>query len=77
MSEVHVLPLRDVVEHEVPGGIEGHDDGSRGWLAIETDEDADETACPCGPRTELVNEPGVPDGWLVVHHSLDGREARE
>jgi len=32
--------------------------------------------CVCGPDTELVtSEDG--DGWIVVHHSLDGREAIE
>ena len=31
--------------------------------------------CPCGPRQELVRLADGSDGWLVVHHSLDGREA--
>lgn len=32
--------------------------------------------CPCGPSVELLD--GVAhDGWLVVHHSLDGREHAE
>lgn len=29
--------------------------------------------CPCGPTPKLVS--GV--GWVLVHHSLDGREAAE
>jgi len=28
--------------------------------------------CPCGPRVEFVE-----GGQVVVHHSLDGREANE
>ncbi|WP_222840698.1 hypothetical protein [Actinosynnema mirum] len=33
--------------------------------------------CVCGPTSELVPNPHGPDGWLVVHHSLDGRERTE
>jgi len=36
--------------------------------------------CLCGPHTEYLDpETGVtyPNGPLVVHHSLDGREAHE
>jgi len=32
--------------------------------------------CPCGPDAEAVFRDGGSNGWLVVHHSLDGREAR-
>ncbi len=28
--------------------------------------------CACGPRTELHLR-----GWLIIHHSLDGRERTE
>lgn len=34
-------------------------------------------ACVCGPDSELVDNPDGPDGWLIKHHSLDGREANE
>lgn len=34
-------------------------------------------ACPCGPTTEAVNRPDGSIGWVITHHSLDGREARE
>lgn len=40
-----------------------------------TDED-----CPCGPDVKYVDPvPGetYAPGPLVIHHSLDGREARE
>lgn len=30
--------------------------------------------CPCGPTPELVPRPDGSDGWVLVHHSLDGRE---
>lgn len=33
--------------------------------------------CVCGPEHELIKTHGMPDAWLIVHHSLDGREARE
>jgi hypothetical protein len=32
--------------------------------------------CPCGPASELRQTPDG-DGWLIIHDSLDGREARE
>lgn len=30
--------------------------------------------CVCGPSTEPVEREDGSMGWLVVHHSLDGRE---
>lgn len=33
--------------------------------------------CVCGPRTELVSRGDGLHGWLIVHHSLDGRERSE
>ena len=33
--------------------------------------------CVCGPTTEPVKAEGGSTGWLVTHHSLDGRELRE
>lgn len=33
--------------------------------------------CVCGPRTEPVPRPDGSVGWLIVHHSLDGREKHE
>lgn len=75
---VHVLPLHDLIEHLVPGGIEGHDGPAGCWLTIEAGEDGDDDACPCVPRAEHVpNAKAGPDGWMYVHHSLDGREAHE
>lgn len=41
------------------------------------DHDTDGGPCVCGPDTEHVPNPDGPDGWLIVHHSLDGREATE
>lgn len=43
---------------------------------IEHDTDS-EDACPCGPTPEHVPNPDGPDGWLIKHHSLDGRELTE
>lgn len=33
--------------------------------------------CPCGPSTEPVPRDDGSMGWLITHHSLDGREFRE
>jgi hypothetical protein len=38
-------------------------------------EDSDE--CPCGPTVEPVPRDDGSVGWLVIHHSLDGRERFE
>ena len=41
-------------------------------LIQHTDDD-----CACGPRIEPVPRDDGSCGWLIVHHSLDGREATE
>lgn len=51
------------VLHVVP-----HDD------IVGHDIDATEADCVCGPRTEPVERDDGSMGWLIVHHSLDGRE---
>lgn len=33
--------------------------------------------CPCGPDVEPVFDDDGACGWLISHHSLDGREANE
>lgn len=33
--------------------------------------------CPCGPRVEPVFRADGSNGWLITHHSLDGRELSE
>lgn len=33
--------------------------------------------CPCGPTIEPVEREDGSFGWVVVHHSLDGRERHE
>lgn len=33
--------------------------------------------CPCGPTTEPVPRADGSMGWLILHHSLDGREFAE
>ncbi|MEU0937587.1 hypothetical protein [Embleya sp. NPDC005971] len=33
--------------------------------------------CVCGPRAERVVRADGTDGWVIVHHSLDGREPAE
>jgi hypothetical protein len=41
---------------------------------IEHDTDGD---CICGPTAEPVERDDGSFGWVMVHHSLDGREASE
>lgn len=41
---------------------------------VEHSEDED---CVCGPRTEPAQRDDGSMGWVLVHHSLDGREAHE
>lgn len=33
--------------------------------------------CACGPAVEPVTRDDGSVGWLYIHHSLDGREAKE
>ena len=33
--------------------------------------------CPCGPDVEAVFRDDGSNGWLITHHSLDGRERHE
>lgn len=42
---------------------------------VEHDTEGDD--CICGTTTEPVPAEDGSMGWIVVHHSLDGREARE
>lgn len=42
---------------------------------IEHDTDGDD--CACGPTLEPVFRDDGSNGWHVLHHSLDGREAHE
>jgi hypothetical protein len=80
VSEVHVVPLRDLITHEVPGGLDGHANDPGRWLSIEAAIGPDgtgEPACPCGPSLENIPNRHGPDGWVVTHASLDGREKAE
>ena len=42
---------------------------------IEHDTTTDE--CTCGPLIEPVPREDGSMGWIVTHHSLDGRELKE
>lgn len=42
---------------------------------VEHETDGDD--CVCGPDIEAVRRDDGSVGWLVSHHSLDGRELRE
>lgn len=41
------------------------------------DHDTTGDDCPCGPTTEPIMREDGSNGWMVVHHSLDGREKHE
>jgi hypothetical protein len=41
------------------------------------EHDTDSSDCICGPRVEPVERDDGSYGWVVVHHSLDGRETNE
>jgi hypothetical protein len=41
------------------------------------EHNTDGADCPCGPTTETVFRDDGSNGWLVTHHSLDGRERYE
>jgi hypothetical protein len=41
------------------------------------DHELDGDDCPCGPTTEPVPTDDGSMGWLIVHHSIDGRERTE
>ena len=39
------------------------------------DHDTEDDDCLCGPETEAVLRDDGSYGWLILHHSLDGRES--
>jgi len=41
------------------------------------EHDTDDGDCICGPDIETVFREDGSNGWLVIHHSLDGREQHE
>lgn len=38
------------------------------------DHDTEGGDCICGPRTDAIPDGDGGYGWVIVHHSLDGRE---
>lgn len=44
---------------------------------IEHDPTDDDGNCPCGPRIDPVKNDDGSIGWIITHHSLDGRERDE
>jgi hypothetical protein len=44
---------------------------------VDHDTSTSEPDCLCGPRVEPVKRDDGSMGWLIVHHSLDGREQAE
>lgn len=44
---------------------------------VEHDTNTSEADCICGPEIEAVETDQGGINWMIVHHSLDGREHRE
>lgn len=44
---------------------------------IEHDTATADDGCPCGPEMRPMKRDDGSVGWLICHHSLDGREARQ
>jgi hypothetical protein len=44
---------------------------------IEHDTSTRDAACVCGPTTTPVKNDDGSVGWLLIHHSFDGRELHE
>ena len=45
--------------------------------AFDHDTSTGEPDCVCGPEVRPEKREDGSIGWLIVHHSLDGRERRE
>lgn len=44
---------------------------------VEHDTSTDQPDCVCGPEVQPAQRDDGSMGWLLVHHSLDGREHGE
>lgn len=44
---------------------------------VDHDTSTAEADCACGPEVRPVTREDGTVGWLLVHHSLDGREQRQ
>jgi hypothetical protein len=44
---------------------------------VDHDTSTTEPDCVCGPEVRPVTQDDGSMGWLLVHHSLDGREQAE
>lgn len=44
---------------------------------IEHDTSTDQADCVCGPQVQPVQHDDGSMRWVIVHHSLDGREQAE
>lgn len=41
------------------------------------EHETDGAECLCGPQTEVVRRDDGSVGWVILHHSMDGREFSE
>lgn len=81
MLRPHSLAMRPLLEDHRPLV-------SSGWLVVEQAEgvhvlplgdgiDHPDEDCICGPAVEPVKQEHGGIGWIITHHSLDGREHLE
>jgi hypothetical protein len=69
---VIVLPIPDTTSLFVMAEPDVHVTPIDDLIEHEISED-----CPCGPWPDAVRRDDGSVGWVLVHHSLDGREAHE
>lgn len=62
---LHVYPINDLIEHELVS------------KPLNSLYGLDDVGCVCGPTATPVERDDGSIAWMLVHHSLDGREASE
>jgi hypothetical protein len=66
-----------IARHRSPGWILGEKGNEVHVLPVNDLVDHTDADCACGPTTEACERDDGSMGWLITHHSLDGRERFE
>ena len=69
---IHLVPIGDLIEHDVPGGIPWEKVPDTPWFLIEAL--SGKCACECRPEFQTVWHEGKFYGVVVAHTAMDGRE---